>query len=227
MSSTQRTVLSYVLAAVVLAGAFLAQGCSIGLQGHPPRGKIVFINAEFYDKAGKFKVDAAKEAYLDLLVYHGYPKSDTLEKNLFVTDFGLGRFTEVGMGGCYWANDDKAGYCGMELFILPNQMVPEHFHVKTDKAPARVQTAHVRWGKVYAYTEGTPTEKIWAKIPTIELNWVTVRTEHELKVGQTIEFPAMQKHWLIGAPEGALMTEYSTYADPVGSTKFTDPKAKR
>jgi len=227
MSSTQRNVLSYALAAVVLAGALLAQGCSIGPEGHPPRGKIVFINSDFYDKSGKFKVDAAKEAYLDLLVYHGYPKSSNLEKNLFVTDFGLGRFSEVGMGGAYWANDQNAGYCGMEVFLLPNQMVPEHLHVKTGKAPARTQTAHVRWGKAYAYTDGPPTEKIWPKIPTIELNFVTVRTERELKVGETIEFPPMQKHWLVGAPEGALMTEYSTYADPDGSTKFTDPKAKR
>jgi len=229
MSSTRRNVWFYALAAGVLAGTFLAQGCSIGPEGHPPHGKIVFPNSDFYDKSGKFKVDAAKEAYLDLLVYHGYPKSDFLEKNLFVTDFGLGRFSEVGMGGCYWVNDPRAGYCGMELILLPNQMVPEHLHVKTEKAPARTQTAQIRYGKVYVYTDGPPTEKIWPKVPTIELNFITVRTEHEMerKVGQTIELPPMQKHWMVGAPEGAVITEYSTYADPDGSTKFTDPKAKR
>ncbi|HOD82800.1 MAG: D-lyxose ketol-isomerase [Planctomycetes bacterium ADurb.Bin126] len=222
----RRLALSYGLLALVSAALLLAPGCSIGPKGHPPRGKIVFVNSDFYDKSGKFKVDAAKEAYLDFLKYHDYPVSDNLEKNLFVTDFGLGRFSEVGMGGVMWVNDEKFGYSAMELFLLPNQMVPEHMHVKAGAVPARAQTVHVRKGKTFIYTEGEPAEKIWVTPPSIELNFITVRLQNKMEVGDTLELPPMKKHWMQSAPEGVIATEYQTFAAP-DSTKFTDPKAVR
>lgn len=222
----RRLALSYGLLAVVAAAVLLAPGCSIGPQGHPPKGKMVFVNSDFYDKAGKFKVDAAKEAYMDFLKYHGYPESDNLEDNLFVTDFGLGRFTEVGMGGMMWVNDEKFGYSAMELFLLPSQMVPEHMHVKAGNVPPRAQTIHVRKGKAFVYTEGEPTEQLWVNIPSIQLNFITVRHENKMEVGNVLELPPMKKHWMMSAPEGVIATEYQTFAAP-DSTTFTDPKAKR
>ena len=87
-------------------------------------------NKQFYDAAGKFDADAAKRVYLDFLKQHGYPVNDAIAKRLFVSDFGLGRFTEAGLGAIVWHGDEKYNYSGLDAYLLPGQIIPEHWHVK-------------------------------------------------------------------------------------------------
>ena len=62
-------------------------------------------NADFYTPDGKFNEEAAKKAYLDLMQYYNYPVNETTRKNLFVSDMGLGKFTEVGLGVVIMINE--------------------------------------------------------------------------------------------------------------------------
>ena len=66
-----------------------------------------YANADFY-KDGKFQEDAAKKAYFAMMAAHGYDMHTEYEKKwatpFWVTDFGLGDFVNVGMGGVFWVN---------------------------------------------------------------------------------------------------------------------------
>lgn len=88
-----------------------------------------YTNADFY-KDGKFDQEAAKEAFLDMFKFYGVPYTPLMEKDIWFTDFGLGDFENVGMGGIFWVNDPEYGYFAHAIYLLPGQMIPEHAHVK-------------------------------------------------------------------------------------------------
>ena len=98
-----------------------------------------YTNADFY-KDGKFQQDVAMEAMKDMFAFYGVPFTELMAKDMWVTDFGLGDFENVGMGGIFWVNDPEYGYFAHAIYLLPGQMIPEHAHVKT-KFPAK----HESW----------------------------------------------------------------------------------
>ena len=57
-----------------------------------------YTNADFY-KDGKFQQDVAMEAMKDMFAFYGVPFTELMAKDMWVTDFGLGDFENVGMGG--------------------------------------------------------------------------------------------------------------------------------
>lgn len=61
---------------------------------------------------------------------YGVPYTPLMEKDIWFTDFGLGDFENVGMGGIFWVNDPEYGYFAHAIYLLPGQMIPEHAHVK-------------------------------------------------------------------------------------------------
>src|SRR3974390_421056 len=65
--------------------------------GKKSKGAPALKNSDFYGPDGKFNEEAAKKAYLKLCAQFGYPLNDNVRKNIAVTDFGLGHFTEVGL----------------------------------------------------------------------------------------------------------------------------------
>jgi len=170
-----------VLAALCLTCALFAQGCCRHTK--QPKQKIYFDNKVFYDKDGKFEKEAAKQAYVDLLKWHDYELGENIRDSLWVTDFGLGQFAHVGMGVVVWANDAKNNYSGVTVLLMPFQMTPEHWYVKTVEADPRPKTVHCRYGSVYLYGEGTPTPRVKAKVPKFQKLNVTVWKERILNVG--------------------------------------------
>jgi D-lyxose ketol-isomerase len=190
-------------------------------------GRFAKLNhPQFYDASGKFDQDAAKRAYLDFLKQAGYPVNDTIAKKLFVSDFGLGRFTEAGLGVIVWWGDEKANYSGLDAFLLPGQIIPEHWHVKLGNIPEKMEAWLVRHGEVYAYAEGAPTPNIQAKVAAADAPNLTVKSERILRVGDIagISRP-LEKHWMQAGPQGAIFTEFSTFHTGE-AVKFTDAKIK-
>ena len=86
-----------------------------------------YTNADFY-KDGKFQQDVAMEAMKDMFAFYGVPFTELMAKDMWVTDFGLGDFENVGMGGIFWVNDPEYGYFAHAIYLLPGQMIPEHAH---------------------------------------------------------------------------------------------------
>ena len=83
-----------------------------------------YKNADFYVD-GKFQPDVAKKAYFDMMAKHGYDMHIENEAKwaspFWVSDFGLGDFVNVGMGGVFWVNSQEANYFAHEIFLLPGR----------------------------------------------------------------------------------------------------------
>lgn len=183
-------------------------------------------NKQFYDAGGKFDEEAAKRVYLDFLRGAGYPVNDTIAKKLWVSDFGLGRFTSAGLGVIVWWGDEKYNFSGLDAFLLPGQIIPEHWHVKLRNIPEKMEAWLVRHGEIYGYAEGDPTMDMKAKLADADAAGVTVKHERILRVGDVAGIARPEeKHWMQAGPQGAIFTEFSTFHTGE-AVKFTDGKIK-
>ena len=187
-----------------------------------------YNNADFYTPDGKFNEEAAKKAYFDLMEYYNYPVNETTRKNLFVSDMGLGKFTEVGLGVVIMINEPQGNYAALEIFLLPNQMIPEHWHVGLPEADVKekLESWVVRYGTTFTYGVGDATDPIAVKIPDCQKDLITVRHELQLKPGESTGVAkAGDKHWQLAGPEGCILTEVATYHDGK-AVRFADPNVK-
>lgn len=76
--------------------------------------------------------------------------------DIWISDFGLGDYEHVGLASVTWVNDSEYGYFAMTMYLLPNQMIPEHAHKPIASVPAR-NAKHESWrvikGNVYNFSE--------------------------------------------------------------------------
>lgn len=214
---------------VLKTAGLAAAGLTVGgcCESHKKSGAsmIEFNNADFYDTEGKFNVDAGKEAYISMMKYHGYPIFPDIIEKLWVSDYGTGEFTKLGLGANMFINNEEARYMVMDLFILPGQMLPEHYHLATDKNPSKNEGWLCRHGISYVYGEGEATKPMKAVVPKCHMNG-TVTVEHEiiLEPGQFTPLARVgSRHWQFGGPEGAILTEVATVHDDSG-VRHSDTK---
>ncbi len=182
-------------------------------------------NEDFYQSDGTFDAEKAKQAYYAMMEYHNYPIVPRLKTEEFwAVDFSLGQFTEVGMAGIFWVNDLEGNYFGHDIYLLPGQMIPEHSHKRTETAGPKMEAWQVRHGSVRIYSTGEPTPGVAERIPPIHRDMAVARTERELLPGEVGTLnKAEHMHWMLGGPEGGIVTEYATYHDGDG-LRFTHPK---
>jgi D-lyxose ketol-isomerase len=184
-------------------------------------------NDHFYKADGAFDEAAAKQAYYEMMECYRYPIVDRLKGEDFWTlDFGLGKFTEVGMAGIFWINNKDHDYLGHEIYLLPGQMIPEHWHVGTEEAHPKLEAWQVRHGWVHLYAEGTPTTGVEERIPPTHRKIAVARTETKVLPGEVgyLANPE-EKHWMRAGPEGAIVTEYATYHD-MNALRFSHPEVR-
>ncbi len=184
-----------------------------------------YTSAQFYDGAGKFLEEKAREAYYDMFRRFAYPISDRLRKEMWILDFGLGDFAHVGLAGIFWLNRQDYGYFGHEIYLLPGQMIAEHSHVATDKGPAKMESWQPRRGMIYVFGEGEPTPELLTKVPKSQRKLIKSRHGKVLQVDETADLNRLTAwHSMVAGPEGALVTEYGTFHDMDG-LKLSNPKA--
>ncbi len=181
-------------------------------------------NERFYTIEGVFDEKVAKDAYYAMMERFGYPIPDRLRGEDFWTlDFGLGHFTEAGMAGIFWINRLEDNYMGHEIYLLPNQMIPEHWHVATADGGAKMEGWHLRHGSVTLYSEGEPAPGVEERIPPLHRDIAKARCEQVLKPGEVGYLAhAEGRHFMLAGPEGAIVSEYATYHDMAG-LRFTHP----
>jgi hypothetical protein len=125
------------------------------------------------------------------------------------------------MGGVFWINDPEAGYFGHEIFLLPGQMIVEHQHVKTEY-PAKMESWHVRHGVAYNFGEVGETAGM-PPLPASQEGHITVDKYVKTARGYiTTLNRAEASHFMMGGPEGCIVTEYANYHDGNG-LRFTNP----
>ncbi len=184
-----------------------------------------YTSEQFYDQAGEFLVEKAREAYYDMFRRFGYPISEKLQQEMWINDFGLGDFANVGMAGIFWLNRQDYGYFGHEIYLLPGQMIPEHCRVATPKGPAKMESWQPRRGMIYTFGEGDPTPELLGKIPQSQRRLVKSRSCTPLGVDELADLNRLKAwHFMVGGPEGALVTEYGTFHDMDG-LQWSNPKA--
>ena len=181
-----------------------------------------YTNADFY-KDGKFQQDVAMEAMKDMFAFYGVPFTELMAKDMWVTDFGLGDFENVGMGGIFWVNDPEYGYFAHAIYLLPGQMIPEHAHVKT-KFPAKHESWMVEKGWVYNFSEvGDETPNA----PAIPATHGAIKSKNFVvqNVGDVLRLKKLETfHFMMAGPEGAIVDEWACYHDNDG-LRFTNTKA--
>ena len=184
-----------------------------------------YRNQDFYQD-GKFQVEKAKAAYFGLMERQGYPVPEFLRTNMWATDFGLGDFVNVGMAGIFWINDEKSGYFAHEIFLLPGQMIVEHGHDGTAKGKAKMETWHVRHGSIYTFGEEGGPIPAGVKLPKSQAKFITVSKCYEMEPGDIRTLNRVTaKHFMMGGPAGAIVSEYATFHDNDG-LRITNPGVK-
>lgn len=204
-----------------------------GRQGRP--ALQVHDNSFFY-KDGKFDQEAGKQAFRELFRYHRYTLADVVDDERFwVVDFGLGDFARVGMGGIFWLNDKEHGYFGHEIYLLPYQMIPEHSHVEAEGKPAKHEYWQVRNGSIYNFGQGGSKDDPLPEgvtLPKSQLDenaitcfkWQELTPKTGLGKGEAVLTGLGDWHFMMGGPEGAIVTEYASYHAGPG-LKFQNKKA--
>lgn len=181
-----------------------------------------YQNRDFYQD-GKFQLEKARDAYFGLMAAHGYPVPESLRTNMWATDFGLGDFVNVGMGGVFWINDEKHGYFAHEIYLLPGQMIVEHGHEATSKGQAKFESWHVRHGSIRTFGEEGEPLPAGMTLPASQEKFITVRKSYEMLPGDIRSLNrTTAKHFMRGGPQGAIVSEYATFHDGDG-LRFTNP----
>ena len=216
-SINRRDLLKTAGAAGVALGLAKA-GAAEGATGRPGKASIAFKNSYFYDGDGKFDMEKAKDAYIALMEYHGYPVFKDIREKLWASDYGTGQFTKLGLGANLFMNNEEERYMLMDLFLLPNQMLPEHWHLATEKNPAKMEGWLIRHGLSHVVGEGEPNLSPEIVIPQCHLNG-TVTVKHDMICGPGDFAPLNRptaRHWQYAGPEGAILTEVATVHDNRG-----------
>jgi len=215
-----------VLAGLV-AGAAGAAALGGGRAEAAPTPPKTYPNEHFYTADGKFDAEKAKAAYYEMMAHYNYPIPPRLRtEDFWVLDFGLGKFTEVGMGGIFWINDHR-GFFGHEIFLLPGQMIPEHQHLSTENGPAKMEGWHVRYGWCYVFgMTGKSTPEMVKLIPPSHRDIARARVAKKLLPGEVaaLDQPC-NWHFMVAGPLGAIVSEYATWHDNAG-LRFTHPGVK-
>jgi len=172
--------------------------------------KPEFNNGDFY-KDGKFDVEKAKDAIIALCNHHGYPIFDGFRDKLWVSDYGTGQFTKLGLAANLFVNNEKDRYMLMDLFLLPGQMLPEHWHLEGEGNPAKLEGWLVRHGKSYIVGIGDDNLADFPQIKIPECHMGGEVTTKHVAEGKPGDFNMLMqvetRHWQFAGPEGAIVTE--------------------
>ena len=141
-----------------------------------------------------------------------------------VADFGLNDLEKTGLEVLTYVNTDRV--CAKEIVMFPHQTCPEHWHPTKSGKLGKEETFRCRWGTVYLYVPGTPTEKPFAHPPEGSEAHYTSMHEIRLRPGEQYTLKPDTKHWFQSGPEGAIVSEFSTRSTD-DQDRFTDPRIQR
>ena len=146
------------------------------------------------------------------------------KNNIEVADFGLEEHEKTGLQLIVYVNTERC--CAKEMVLFPGQTCPEHRHPPVEGEPGKEETFRCRWGTVYLYVEGEPTENRKCNPPEAPEGSYTVFHEIELKPGQQYTIYPNTLHWFQAGPEGAVISEFSTKSRDEFDI-FSDTRIKR
>jgi D-lyxose ketol-isomerase len=141
-----------------------------------------------------------------------------------VADFGLNELEKTGLEIITYINTERV--CAKELMMFPHQTCPEHIHPPVNGQLGKEETFRCRWGTVYLYVPGDPTENPGGKPPAGSEAYYKVKHEIVLHPGDQYTLMPGTWHWFQAGPEGAIVSEFSTRSTDEADI-FTDPRIAR
>ncbi len=197
--------------------------------GRRSRVLTKYPNEHFY-KDGVFDPETAKAAYAEMFRFHNYALGESVLKSpdFWMLEFGLGDFSNVGMAGIFFVNDKEHNYFGHEIYLLPGQMIAEHYHVPAEEMPAKHDCWQVRNGQIWTFAQGGTTADLpeGLVLPKSQDGSITCFKGKKLEVGDMDYLNKLEEpHFMLAGPQGAIVTEYASYHSGAG-LRFTNPNAK-
>jgi len=181
-----------------------------------------YTNKDFY-KDNKLQKDVVLGAYEEMLAHYDIKLSPFMRENLWITDFELGDFENVGMAGFFWVNDLENNYFAHEIYLLPGQMITEHKHIKTQHSP-KMESWVVKQGWIYNYSVGEETPD-GPQLPECQKGFITAKNYVKQNPDEIIHLKKLEEpHFMMAGPDGAVVFEFASYHDMDG-LKFTNPNA--
>jgi D-lyxose ketol-isomerase len=159
----------------------------------------------------------------DLIHRAGIYITDQEKNSIEIADFGLGDFAQTGLGILVYMNTDRC--CAKELVIWPRQTCPQHMHPPVGDDPGKEETFRCRYGTVYLYVSGEPTENSACQPPDA-LESFTAWHEIKLQPGEQYTLQPNTWHWFQAGEEGAVVSEFSSRSTDENDL-FTDKRIKR
>lgn len=198
-----------------------AQGCGSDTSCSKP--KLEFNNADFYQD-GKFLPEKGKDAIVALCKYHGYPVFPELRDKLWITDYGTGEFTKLGLAAYMFVNNVEDRYMLMDIYLLPGQMLPEHWHLAAEGNPAKLEGRVIRHGVSHVVGIGEPNLGKDVVVPKCHMGGkVTVEHETVATPGIFVKLSKVEtRHWQLAGPEGVILSEVANVHTNSG-VRHTDP----
>ena len=170
----------------------------------------------------RHELTEARERAAELLARGRIALTEAEAGAIEVADFGLSRLDETGLQLVVYVNTERV--CAKELVLFPRQLCPEHRHPPFDGTPGKEETFRCRAGVVYLYTEGAPTPRPAARVPSDGV--FTVWHETVLRPGEQYTIPPDTLHWFQAGDEGAVVSEFSTQSRD-DLDVFSDPRIRR
>lgn len=168
--------------------------------------------------------EESKAAALKMYEKAGIALTSEEKENVEIADFGLGEFERTGLSLVVYINNER--YCAKEMVLHPRQTCPEHIHAPFGDYIGKQETFRCRYGTVYLYVDGEPTENPKAVVPAGSEEWYTVWHEIVLQPGDQYTILPNTRHWFQAGDEGAVISEFSTQSFDEYDI-FTDPRIKR
>jgi len=170
------------------------------------------------------KVDSVRKKTLNFFDKAGIVITPEEEEDFEITGMGLGRLSEIGLQILTYVNTDR--YCAKEMVLLPGQTCPEHRHPEVKGEPGKQETFRCRWGTVYLYIEGKPTEDPACSPPEGNEEYYTAKKQIILEPGEQFTIPPGTLHWFQSGDEGAVVSEFSSTSKDRYDV-FTNPNIER
>src|SRR5215471_13507084 len=114
--------------------------------------------------SGSMSPSEARSRAAAILEREGVALTEQEQSAIEIADFGLGDLERTGLEIVVYVNTDR--YCAKELILFPRQTCPQHRHPPVGQDPGKMETFRCRWGKVWLYVEGEPTQTPQAHVPT-------------------------------------------------------------
>lgn len=171
-----------------------------------------------------YDIDDVKKRTVEYFNKAGIAITNEEKDRIEIADFGLDDLYVTGLEILTYVNTKRC--CAKELVLFSRQTCPEHRHPPVMDEPGKEETFRCRYGTVYLYVEGTPSENIKAVIPKGREASYTVKHEIILYPGEQYTLKPDTLHWFQAGVEGAVISEFSTTSRDE-SDFFTDPQIQR